>query len=268
MKLRSVPAATGLQWVKLGIRTFLRQPLAMSGLFFLFMVAISLLALLPVIGTALSALLTPAANLGLMAASKDASEGRFPMPSTLVTAFRSGQAKTRGMMVLGGLYGFALLLVLGLATLVDNSAPVPADAAMTAEAMVQATLASPSLWVTMAVMVPLQMLFWHAPALLHWHDVPPVKSLFFSAMACWANKGALLVFMLGWMGVFMVLGLVISVVGALLGGAQVLTVILYPVVLFMASMFFTSIYFTFRDSFYSATDPDGTPPPTDEGASP
>lgn len=265
MKLRSVPAATGLQWVKLGIRTFLRQPLAMSGLFFLFMVAISLLALLPVIGTALSALLTPAANLGLMAASKEASEGRFPMPSTLVTGFRSGQATTRGMMVLGGLYGFALLLVLGLATLVDTSAP--ADAAMTAEAMVQATLASPALWVTMAVMVPLQMLFWHAPALLHWHGVPPVKSLFFSAMACWANKGALLVFMLGWMAVFMVLGLAISVVGALLGGAQVLTVILYPAVLFMASMFFTSIYFTFRDSFYSATDPDGTPPPTDEGAS-
>ena len=269
MKLRSVPAATGLQWVKLGMRTFLRQPLAMSGLFFLFMVAISLLSLLPLIGTALSALLTPAANLGLMAASKEASEGRFPMPSTLVTGFRAGAEKTRGMLVLGGLYGFALLLVLGLATLLDTSAPVSADAAeMTAEAMVQATLASPSLWVAMAVMVPLQMLFWHAPALLLWHGVSPVKSLFFSAMACWANKGALLVFMLGWMGVFMLLGLVISVVGAMLGGAQVLTIILYPAVLFMASMFFTSIYFTFRDSFYTATDPDGATPPTDEGASP
>ena len=259
MKLHSVPAATGLQWVRLGMRTFLRQPLAMSGLFFLFMVAISLLALLPFIGTALSALLTPAANLGLMAASKEAADGRFPMPSTLVTAFRAGPEKTRGMLVLGGLYGLALLVVLGLAALMDTSAPVSADAAeMTAEAMVQATLASPSLWVAMVVMVPLQMLFWHAPALLHWHGVPPVKSLFFSAMACWANKGALLVFML--------LGLVISVVGALLGGAQVLTIILYPAVLFMASMFFTSIYFTFRDSFHTATDPDGTPPPTDEGA--
>lgn len=266
MKLRSVPAATGLQWVRLGMRTFLRQPLAMSGLFFLFMVAISLLALLPFIGTALSALLTPAANLGLMAASKEAADGRFPMPSTLVTAFRAGPEKTRGMLVLGGVYGLALLLVLGLATLLDTSAPVAADAAeMTAEAMVQATLASPSLWVAMVVMVPLQMLFWHAPALLFWHGVPPVKSLFFSAMACWTNKGALLVFMLGWMGVFMLLGLVISVVGALLGGAQVLTIILYPAVLFMASMFFTSIYFTFSDSFQTATDLDDAPPPSDEG---
>ena len=60
----------------------------------------------------------------------------------------------------------------------------------------------------------------------------------------------------------------ISVVGAVLGGPQVLTIILYPAVLFMASMFFTSIYFTFRDSFYSATDLDSTPPPSDEGASP
>ena len=34
VKLNIVPARTGLQWVKLGIRTFLRQPLALAGLFF------------------------------------------------------------------------------------------------------------------------------------------------------------------------------------------------------------------------------------------
>ena len=43
MKLRNVPAGTGLQWVKLGIQTFFRQPLALSGLFFMFMAAVSVL---------------------------------------------------------------------------------------------------------------------------------------------------------------------------------------------------------------------------------
>ena len=33
MKLNIVPARTGIQWVKLGIQTFFRQPLALSGLF-------------------------------------------------------------------------------------------------------------------------------------------------------------------------------------------------------------------------------------------
>ena len=68
-------------------------------------------------------------------------------------------------------------------------------------------------------------------------------------MACWANKGALLVFLLGWSGLFVVLSLALSLIGAVLGGAQIAGAIVYPAVLFMASMFFTSIWFTFRDSF-------------------
>ena len=54
MKLRTVPASTGLQWVRLGVKTFLRQPLAMSGLFFMFMATASVLSLIPLLGTAVS----------------------------------------------------------------------------------------------------------------------------------------------------------------------------------------------------------------------
>ena len=40
MKLRIVPARTGLDWVKGGIFVFRRQPLAMAALFFMSMAAI------------------------------------------------------------------------------------------------------------------------------------------------------------------------------------------------------------------------------------
>ena len=111
MKLRHVPASTGLQWVRLGMKTFLRQPLAMSGLFFMFMAAVSLLAVLPFVGTALATLLTPAINLALMSATREADAGRFPMPVQLLTAFRGGPDKTRGMLTLGGLYGLGMLVI-------------------------------------------------------------------------------------------------------------------------------------------------------------
>jgi hypothetical protein len=253
MKLRTVPASTGLQWVRLGMKTFMRQPLAMSGLFFMFMAAVSILALIPLLGTALATLLTPAINLGLMSATREAEAGRFPMPTQLLTAFRSGPAKTRGIMTLGGLYGAGLLVIMLVAGLMQGSVDTP-DSLTTEEAMRMA-ISSPALWLAMVAMLPLQMLFWHAPALLFWHGIPPVKSLFFSMMACWANKGALLVFLLGWSGLFVVFSLGLSLVGALLGGSQVAGVIVYPAVLFMASMFFTSIWFTFRDSF----EPDDAP---------
>jgi hypothetical protein len=247
MKLRTVPAATGLQWVRLGVKTFLKQPLAMAGLFFMVMAMVSVLALLPFVGAALSALLTPAINLGLMSATREATAGRFPMPTQLLTAFRGGADKTRGVLTLGGLYGLGLLVVLLIAGLLEGGADVPAT--MTAEEAMRTALGSPALWFAMVAMLPLQMLFWHAPALLFWHGVPPAKSLFFSLMACWANKGALLVFLLGWTGLFVVLSLALSLLGALLGGAEIAGAIVYPAVLFMASMFFTSIWFTYRDSF-------------------
>ncbi|MCB2015941.1 MAG: hypothetical protein KDF54_00240 [Hydrogenophaga sp.] len=247
MKLRSVPAATGLQWVRQGVRTFLRQPLALSGLFLIFMALVSVLAMLPVVGAALATLLTPAINLGLMSAAREAEAGRFPMPTQLVTAFRGGQVKTRGVMALGGLYGLGLLVILLVAGLMESSAEVPAD--MVPEEALRSALSSPALWIGMVAMMPLQMLFWHAPALLYWHGVPPLKSLFFSLMACWTNKGALLVFLLGWTSLFVTMSLALSLVATALGGTEFVSSLTYPAVLLMASMFFTSIWFTYKDSF-------------------
>ena len=47
MLLHTVPARQGLQWVLQGMRTFWKQPLAMSGLFFLFMALVSLVSMVP-----------------------------------------------------------------------------------------------------------------------------------------------------------------------------------------------------------------------------
>lgn len=258
MKLNIVTPGTGLSWVKLGVRTFLRQPLAMSGLFFMFMAVVSVLSLVPVLGTALSMALVPAATVGLMAATREAVDGRFPMPLLLLTAFRSGPQRTRPMLVLGGLYAAALLLVLGLAALTSGAAgPGELGEATTGDTtpeMVRSTLFNPGMWWAMLAYLPILMAFWHAPALVHWHGVSPGKSLFFSLLACWRNKGAMVVYTLGWMGVFMLVGLVMSLLSALLGGASAMGLIMYPAVLFMASMFHTSIYFTFRDSFLPEDD--------------
>lgn len=256
MKLRDVPAGIGLQWVGLGMRTFLRQPLALAGLFFMFMATVSVLSVIPLLGTLLAAVLTPAANFGLMAASREAANGRFPMPAILISGLRAGPAQTRSMLILGGLYAGSLLIVLTLAMLLGPDAvPMEADGTVTPDAM-RALLGSPGLWLAMLLYVPISMMFWHAPALVHWHAVPPVKSLFFSLLACWQNRGALLLFGIGWMGVFLAFGLMMSLLSALFG--ESMGFILYPAVLMVASMFYASVYFTFRDSFDDASDSGGT----------
>ncbi|MBA4262078.1 MAG: hypothetical protein C0443_08720 [Comamonadaceae bacterium] len=260
MKLNIVPARTGLTWVQLGIKTFLRQPLAMAGQFFMFMAVVSLLSVVPLLGTAIALALVPAATLGLMAASREAHAGRFPMPVTLISAFRAGPERMRAMLMLGAAYAGALLLVVLLGSLLGAGGPPPASQAdqMTPEAL-RAAFDVSSLWPILLLYLPVLAAFWHAPALLHWHGVSPVKSLFFSLMACWANKGAMLVFMAAWLVVILLAGLVISLIGGLLGGAAALQVIMYPLVLLLAAMFHTSLYFTFRDSFDNAEPAQTTP---------
>lgn len=264
MKLNIVPARTGIEWVKLGIRTFLRQPLALAGLFFLFMAVMSIASLIPLLGNTLALALLPAATLGFMAATLEASKGRFPMPSILVSAFRAGQQRMQAMLVLGALYAAGFLLVMGISALFDGG-----DFArlyLLGGKLTRERIAAPefqvAMWVAMGLYLPLSLLFWHAPALVHWHGVPPVKSLFFSAVACLRNFGAFTVFGLAWMAVFIVVGLVITTLAGLLGSASAASVVLLPGALLMAAMFFSSFYFTFRDSFAGTAGEAGTQEPS------
>ena len=101
MKLHIVPARTGLAWVKLGIRAFWRQPMALAALFFMTMAAMSLATMIPLVGPAVALALLPSATLAMMVAAAEAVQGRFPTPAVLLVAFRTGRQHLRDMLVLG-----------------------------------------------------------------------------------------------------------------------------------------------------------------------
>ena len=251
MKLNIVPARTGITWIKLGFKTFLQQPLAMSGLFFMFMAMLSVASLVPFIGSALALALLPAATLGLMAATQEATKGKFPMPSILISAFRAGQQRLKAMVMLGALYAAGFLAIMAVSSLIDGGqfAKLYLVGGKITEELVLQNGFQAAMWVTLALYLPLSLMFWHAPALVHWHGVTPVKSLFFSFMACYKNFGAYAVYGLMWMGIFMLTLLAVTVVAALLGRPAIAGLAMFPIALVMFAMFFTSIYFTFRDSF-------------------
>jgi hypothetical protein len=251
MKLNIVPARTGIQWVKLGLLTFSRQPLALAGLFFLYMIAATLLSLIPYAGLVLALAIVPGATLGLMAATQEAEKGRFPMPTVLISGFRAGRQRLRAMLVLGFLYAAACMAVMAMVSMLVDVEPAQAPA--TAEAMLTprfqfAMLAGSVLY------LPISLMFWHAPALVHWHGVSPIKSLFFSLVACLRNAKALLVFGLAWAAVIFAVSLLIGVVALATGNPQVAATALMPLGLLVTAMFSTSLYFTFRDSFVATPD--------------
>ncbi len=251
MKLHIVPASRGAQWVKLGMRTFFKQPLAMSGLFFIFLAVMSVLSVLPVVGNAIAFVLMPGVTLGLMAATLESSNGKFPMPTILVTAFRAGSLQRRHMLVLGALYTLGIVLILCATPLIDGGgfaklmllgeAPA-ADARQDMDFQLAMLFAS-------GLNMPLTLLFCHASALIHWHGTSPVKSLFFSLAGIAGNFRAFVVYGLVWMGVFFGFGIIMAILVAAVGTVETVAAIAYPAAMLVATMVFTSIYFTFQDSF-------------------
>jgi hypothetical protein len=250
MKLNIVPARTGLTWVRLGIKTFWQQPLAMSGLFFMFMTMILVATVVPFIGTALALALLPAATLGLMAATEEATKGNFPMPVLLISAFRAGQQRMRAMLMLGAFNALGFFCVVGLSALVDGGlfASLLLGNPITEEQMQQDSFQA-TLWVVRLLSLPISLLLWHAPALVHWHGVPPLKSVFFSFMACYKNFGAFAVFSMAWVGLLLLAMSVVAVIATVFGNLALAPLLMSPLVLMIGAMFFTSLYFTFRDSF-------------------
>ncbi|MDM0113597.1 BPSS1780 family membrane protein [Variovorax sp. J22R133] len=262
MKLNLVPARNGTQWVRQGLKAFFRQPLAFTALFFFFMAVVSIASQIPVVGGALALMLLPTMTLALMAATARAAEAeKPPAGSVFMSAMQAVRSDIRPLLVLGVAYAVAFLAVMAISALADGGQfagvyllgrPLTREVAQTTEFQV-------ALWIAMALYMPLSLAFWHAPALMHWHKVPPIKSIFFSMVACLRNIGALTIFGIVWLGVFIAAGIVISLVTGLLmaigamGAGEGVTALggalMVGGALVMAAMFFSSIWFTFRDSF-------------------
>lgn len=251
MKLNIVPARQGGVWVALGMQTFFKQPLALAGLFFMFMALMSVATVVPMIGLPVAMALLPATTLGLMAATLEASKDKFPMPLILLTAFRAGPVKARAMLLLGALYASGFLCAMGVSYLVDGGdfARMYLGGQVPSKELIESSEFMAAMFTFIGLHLPLSLLFWHAPALVFWQELSPVKSLFFSIVACGRNIGAFCVFAAVWMGVMVLTVLGLTTMAGMLGSPELVGTLLFPALMLMASMFFTSLYFTYRDCF-------------------
>jgi hypothetical protein len=269
MKLQIVTARQGALWVREGFRIFLRRPLGFTGLFILFMLTGQLLMLLGTAGALAVFAMMPLVSLGFMVATQQALQGRFPGPRAFVEALRAGATQRREHLKLGLVYAAALSIVFWIGDAIGGQAldavRQAVAAGKTSPEELQPLLSDPSLqwgmfW-TLAGGALLSLPFWHAPALVHWGGQPWAKALFFSTVAWWRNKGALLVYSLTWFGATMLFTLVASLVVAVLGTPQLMVLLVTPAMLMISTAFYASLYFTFADCFEPPSDASAPLPP-------
>lgn len=257
LKLLTVPARQGAVWVREGFRIFFKRPMVFAGLFAVFMFAVFVLALLPVIGSLLLLALLPLVTLAFMLATRLALQGQLPAPTALVQPLRMGRPRWVAMLKLGVIYAVATFAILGLSDLIDGGA---FDALMdalpaiqTKPEVVNAKLADPRLGLGLLLRTALAGLlsvpFWHAPALVYWGGQGCAQSLFSSTLACWRNKAAFTVYSLAWLAAIMLFVTLGSLVFGLLGQLPLLALAATPFSLLLTTVFYASLYFTFADCF-------------------
>lgn len=263
MILRSVGPARGAQWVRDGVRLYLKRPLAFTALFVLFMCVALFVGLVPVIGGLLQMMLVPMLSLGFMVASQSALLDGPVHPSQFIDPLRGRPAQRRSLIVLCVAYGLLVVGVLLVSDLVADGGfsramelmrrPNPPqgeiDALLTERPIVAGTLFG--LTLLTGVTVP----FWHAPALVHWGSQGPGQALFSSTLAVWRCKGAFFAYSLAWAGVIAVFGTLLGLLFALFGVKQLAGLVAMPAGLMFSTVFYVSLLFTYEGCFSDDTAP-------------
>lgn len=256
MKLNILPARAGYSWVKSGFLLFAYKPSAFIGFFASFMLLLMLLGTIPVMGNYLSMLAFPALTMGMMAIGNECIKLRTNkiLPNTpppMLMAWMTVRRSMRPLLTLGiwFAFGFAAILLVG-ATLDDGEfAKLYLQGGTISKELVQQEGFRQAILLSTVLYFPLAAIFWFAPALANWKQMPLTKSLFFSAYAVFKNWRAFGVYILVWAAVFSVISAVVLTIGALTVGGAASAFLLMPMMVMLSAIFMASTFPTFVDCF-------------------
>lgn len=256
LHLQDVPARNGRLWIRHGFKVFQRQPLALSGLFGLFLFAGFVAMLIPGAGLLLTMAALPLLSLGFMLATHLVLQKKTPTAGVFIAPLKLTAGRRRSQLLLCLGYAGAMLLIGLAADWIDGGSTrdlqkLVADNA-DADAIANAATDPRLFWglaARMGLMGLLSVPYWHAPALVHWGGQGVAQALFSSTLALWRNKAAFAVNMLLWAALLMGVASVVSLVFALLGLAQAAPVALMALGLMLSTVFYASLYFSFVDCF-------------------
>ena len=245
MQARRLPARQGIVWVVAGYRLFRANPPLLTLLSFLYLMAFTVMLVLPAgLGGVLFPVLQPLLILVIANGCRGiATTGRRGPPPDLLAGIRT---RRRELIKLGSLQLVgSLLVMLAMFALGIKPDPEKPDELL------------PALALAVALSSPLLLAFWFAPLLTGWHEVPPLKSVFFSFVAAVRNLRAFVVYALTFAAITLVAATlaVFAVQVSDSFGQIVAKMIEILMVIFLLPIFLAGSYISYRDIFGTATPP-------------
>lgn len=198
---RPRPAGQGLDWFRQGWGLFSQAPGLWIGIYLVLMGIMIGLAMFPIIGSLAQNLLYPVLGAGIMFGCDALRRGE---PLEFAHLFAGFSRNSGPLLVLGALYTVGMLVVLMIAFvptigLLGGMAMFGAgDPEVLLESIGLPILIGVLLY--MALLLPLIMAIWFAPALVILHDVPPIEAMRTSFFGCLRNWLPFLVYSLVGLG--------------------------------------------------------------------
>ena len=246
MQILSLPYSSGAQWVRDGWRLIRRQPLGLAAMvvIYMFVQFVPVSIPLPYVGVILLGIVSPFVNLGLMGAFREVANTRVPTPMVFAQPLQNVPVR-RVLFRLGLIHAGLLLLAVVLVRLIVGPPTVPAeDDAVSLENLHLGTFL-----VFTLVYSPVIVTMWFAPMLAGWHGLDVGKAMFGSAVACWRNKGAFVIYgIVMACALFGVVALSSALIGSLLS-TQVMPLFAAPVVLALTTFVQATFYPMYRSIF-------------------
>jgi uncharacterized membrane protein len=191
---RVVDAGRGWSWIAEGFELFRREPGPWIALIVVAALIFIALALVPVLGSLAAMVLAPVFAAGFVVACREEEEGRGVRVGHLFAGFQRhlGPLVSIGAMYLGVTVVIALVVGLatgaGMWTLLGSGEVGPGAMAGAGLTMLLAFL------VMMALLIPVFMALWFAPALVVFHERPALEAMKASFIACLRNIVPFLVY--------------------------------------------------------------------------
>ncbi len=189
---RTVEAGRGIEWLKQGWQLFIRNPGMWIAIAVILMVIFIVLSFIPVVGGLAAQFLMPVFAGGILLGCRSLSGGGDFGIDHLFAGFKQN---TTNLILVGVFYLVGVIVITVLVFLIGGGAAVTggligrgAGAGMAVGGFFVAML------VMLALMVPLAMAVWFAPALVVFQNVAPLEAMKASFFACLKNIVPFLVY--------------------------------------------------------------------------
>ncbi|MDU0810738.1 MAG: BPSS1780 family membrane protein [Burkholderia sp.] len=252
MKLTEVSAKSGYIWFWQGILFFFQNSLIFITLILIYLYSMMIVSIVPVIGGALSLFLIPGIRVHFMSVCRSVISDKPLIWKILFDSFRSySRIFTRHLFILSVIYTAVMELNLTLSNIISNSMiRVEVLPYGMVEGEIYDAINKQSLLIMTLLCIPTSMMFWFSPILTAWHNLHPVKALFFSIISFWRNIFAFLVYGLLWLGtiifLFISLLLMLHMIRASINMISVMTMLFIIVI---SAMLHCSFYVTYQGCF-------------------